>query len=401
MRAELDRREEIATWAVPMLLFTLTTCVESMSWNQLGAFTPLYLRELGVAARDVPTWTGAMSSLGWLLALPLAPFWGVWADRYSRKAVIVRSALGEGIIFGGWALAHDPWTALFFRCLNGFILGNTGVMLAVQASTTPARRLGLAVGVVSAGAPLGRAFGPALGSLLIHLVDIRGMLLVDSVLSFAAGGLLTLALREPERARPRHVAVLRLLRDAVGEIAGHALVRRLFVAMTLAMTGMWITYPFVPIFVGRQAGGMDVPTAVGLVVSGTAAAQAMASPFWGRLVDRFGHVSVLTLTSVVAALAAAAAGFTASIGALAAALVVYSAFTAAIQTSVMALLARVVSPERRGAVLGQVLFPFYVAGLVGPPIGTLLFPAGQPGVFLGSALLTLAPIALLTGSRRS
>src|ERR1035437_6045368 len=120
-----SRTSSAAGWAVIAVLFAATTGVESMSWSQLTAYTPLYLHELHVPADQVP---------GWILALPLAPFWGVLADRYSRKLIIVRSAAIEALVFGGWALSTSPWMALLFRSLNGFILGNTGVMLAVQAS---------------------------------------------------------------------------------------------------------------------------------------------------------------------------------------------------------------------------------------------------------------------------
>ncbi len=191
-----SRASSASGWAVVAVLFAATTCVESMSWNQLSAYTPLYLRELHVPAAQVPAWIAAISSLGWIVALPLAPLWGVLADRYSRKAVIVRSAVIEAVIFAGWALSTDPLTALAFRSLNGFVLGNTGVMLAVQASTTPKQRLGLAIGIVAAGSPAGRAVGPILGALLVHLVDVRGMLLFDAGLS------LVMAVT-PDRRHPR------------------------------------------------------------------------------------------------------------------------------------------------------------------------------------------------------
>src|ERR1700730_5719636 len=212
------RTSSAPAWAVIAVLFAATTCVESMSWTQLTAYTPFYLRELHVPADQVPGWIAAMSSLGWILALPLAPFWGVLADRYSRKVIIVRSAVLEALIFGGWALSTSPWSALLFRSLNGFILGNTGVMLAVQASTTPKQRLALAVGIVGAGSPAGRAVGPILGAFLVHFVDVRGMLLVDSALSALMAVLLTVVMRETDHERPADLRVLSLLRGAVEEI---------------------------------------------------------------------------------------------------------------------------------------------------------------------------------------
>jgi MFS transporter, DHA1 family, multidrug resistance protein len=237
-----------------------------MSWSQLTAYTPLYLRELHVPANQVPGWIAAMSSLGWILALPLAPFWGVLADRYSRKLIIVRSAAIEALVFGGWALSTSPSMALIFRSLNGFILGNTGVMLAVQASTTPKQRLALAVGIVGAGSPAGRAVGPILGALLVHNVDVRGMLLFDSALSILMALLLTLIMRETDHARPEDLRVLSLLRGALNEILGKPLVWRLFLATAITQVGLWTILPYVPIYIARLEPSNTV-TAVGVVLS--------------------------------------------------------------------------------------------------------------------------------------
>src|ERR1700674_217812 len=292
-----SRAGTAAGWAVIAVLFAATTCVESMSWTQLTAYTPLYLHELHVPADQVPGWIAAMSSLGWILALPLAPFWGVLPDRYSRKLVIVRSAVLEALVFGGWALSTSPWMALLFRSLNGFILGNTGVMLAVQASTTSTQRLALAVGIVGAGSPAGRAIGPILGALLVHVVDVRGMLLFDSALSIVMAVPLVVIMREADHARPADLRVLSLLRGALAEIVSKPLVWRLFLATAITQVGLWTILPYVPIYIGRLAPTNTV-TAVGVVLSAVGLGQAVASPLWGIAMQRFGHVWVLNLTSI-------------------------------------------------------------------------------------------------------
>jgi MFS family permease len=372
-----------------------------MSWTQLSAYTPLYLRELHVPAAQVPGWIAAMSSLGWILALPLAPFWGVFADRYSRKLVIVRSAAIEALIFGGWALSTSPWMVLVFRSLNGFVLGNTGVMLAVQASTTPRQRLALAVGIVGAGSPAGRAVGPILGALLVHLVDVRGMLLFDAALSASMAVLLTVVLREAEHVRPADLRVASLLRGALAEITGKPLVWRLFLATAVVQIGLWTYLPYAPIYIARLSPG-DTVTAVGVVLSAVGLGTAIASPLWGIAMPRFGHVTVLNVTSVGSALALATVGLSHNLIPFAAALVVNGVFSAAILTASMAVMAATVSPERRGAVLGQILFPFYFGGVAGPLVGAVAFGAGQPVVFGIAAVLSLAPlVVLLTMPRES
>ena len=391
---QATRRATAATWAVLAALFAATTCVESMSWTQLTAYAPLYLRELHVPAAQVPGWIAAMSSLGWMVALPLAPFWGVLADRYSRKAVIVRSAIFEAVIFAGWALSTSPWSALAFRSLNGLVLGNTGVMLAVQASTTPRERLAIAVGIVGAGSPAGRAVGPLLGSLLVHLIDVRGMLVVDAVASAAMAVLLTVLMREGEHVRPVDVRVLSLLRGALAEIAGKPVLWRLFVATTLAQIGLWTVLPYVPIYIGRLAPSNTV-TAVGVVLSAVGLAQAIASPLWGFAIRHSGHVLVLSATSIGSAVALGIAALAQSLPLFAFALLANGVFAAAILTASMAVMSATVSPERRGAVLGQILFPFYVGGVVGPLLGGAVFATGQVAVFGVAALLCLAPLIVL------
>jgi MFS family permease len=391
-------RGTVAGWAAIAVLFAATTCVESMSWTQLTAYTPLYLRELHVPAAQVPGWIAAMSSLGWILALPLAPFWGVLADRYSRKLVIVRSAAIEAVVFAGWALATSPVIALVFRSLNGFILGNTGVMLAVQASTTPRQRLALAVGIVGAGSPAGRALGPILGAALVHIIDVRGMLLVDSALSVLMAILLSVFMRESPHERPADLRVLSLLRGALDEIVSKPLVWRLFLATTIVQVGLWTMLPYVAIYIGRLATS-DPITAVGVVLSAVGLGQAIASPLWGIAIQRVGHRAVLNATSIGAAVALTTVALSHSLPVFAFGLIANGVFAGAILTASMAVLASTVSPERRGAVLGQILFPFYLGGVLGPPLGALAFGAGQPVVFGIAAVLSLAPLVVLLTMR--
>src|SRR5258707_9985883 len=112
-------------WRALLALFTLAGVVESQAFGHLGAFTPLFLPQLGVAGREVPTWTGILSALGFVIGLPLLPFWGVWADRYGRKLIIVRSAYVEGVLFTVAGLSPNVWVLALARLLSGFVLGNT------------------------------------------------------------------------------------------------------------------------------------------------------------------------------------------------------------------------------------------------------------------------------------
>src|SRR6266480_3034357 len=73
-------------WRVLLGMFCFSSVIEITAWGHLQAFAPLFLdRELGMDAANIPFWTGVLAALPLCVAVPLAPFWGVLADRYSRK----------------------------------------------------------------------------------------------------------------------------------------------------------------------------------------------------------------------------------------------------------------------------------------------------------------------------
>jgi MFS family permease len=111
--------------------------------------------------------------------------------------------------------------------------------------------------------------------------------------------------------------------------------------------------------------------------------------------QRFGHVAILNLTSIGAFVALTAVGLSHDLWVFAIALFLNGVCAAAILTASMAVMATTVSPERRGAVLGQILFPFYVGGLLGPIIGAVAFGHGQPVIFAIAAVLSLAPLVVM------
>src|SRR5690348_8318876 len=80
----------VQPWQVVLSLFGITSLVESLCVSHVFAFLPLYLRLVGLPESAVPHWTGFLLSGVFICGLPLVPFWGAWADKYGRKAIIVR-----------------------------------------------------------------------------------------------------------------------------------------------------------------------------------------------------------------------------------------------------------------------------------------------------------------------
>jgi len=117
-------------WRRLALVFATASFVETVSFGHFLTFLPLLVRSLGVTDAGLAVTVGILSVGAFIAGLPLVPFWGAWADRYSRKAVIVRSAAVETVLFLLLSRVGEVWQLFVLVPLAGLVLGNTGVMLS-------------------------------------------------------------------------------------------------------------------------------------------------------------------------------------------------------------------------------------------------------------------------------
>ncbi len=93
-------------WRRVLVVLTVALLLEVTTFSHVGAFVPLYLEtELQLAPAEVKLWTGLVAGLPLAIALCLAPFWGVWAERYSPKLIIVRAQAFELVVYLGMVFA--------------------------------------------------------------------------------------------------------------------------------------------------------------------------------------------------------------------------------------------------------------------------------------------------------
>jgi MFS transporter, DHA1 family, multidrug resistance protein len=378
-------------WRVTVALFALTGIVESFAFGHLSAFTPLYLEQLNVRPDLIPRWTGVLAAISFLLGIPLLPFWGVWADRYSRKLVIIRSSYAAALMFALLALSGNVWQLAGARMLSGLVLGNTGVMLAVQAEITPRDRLGLAIGLVTAGNPLGIALGPLFGGFIVQRWGVATLLLIDAALTLVVALLLTILLREEPRVRRSDARIGVLLWESVANIARSPLVLRLFGLAFVVMLGISLATPFVPLRISQLYGGPETQVAViiGAIVSSMGVAMAISTPFWGRLSDRIGYVPVLRAGVLCVALMFGVQALAWSLPLFVAGRIGQGLVQGGIDSAIVALIALRTPADKRASVLNLSRLPVQLTWFLGPILGALLSPLGLLTIFGAAALLSL------------
>jgi MFS family permease len=363
-------------WQTTVLLFAVTSFVESLAFGHLSAFTPQFLREIGVAGAQVERWTGILSALGFILGLPLLPFWAVWADRFGRKPIIIRSSVAAALIYALTASAGTLNTTAFARFLGGFVLGNTGVMMALQADITPKDRLGRAVAFISAGSPLGMAVGPALGGRIAELYGIRTLLWIDTVLTAVVVLMLVVFLREEPRTFEQPKGTRDGIRQAVSALVHTPGVRSVCVAAFVIAFGFSAVSPYVPLLTEHLYRGGHLLETIGMVISAFGVPMAIATPVWGPIADRFGHLQVLRFCCASAAAAMLGHAVAGSVSGLLASRVLLGACAGGLSSMTMVLLALYSPPSRRSAVLTLSLLPNQLAWFTGPLAGSIVVGLG-------------------------
>jgi len=386
-----------------LALFSIASVIETLGISQIAAFLPLDLKAMGLPAATIPRWVGFLNALVFIFGLPLVPVWGVLADKYSRKLVIVRSAVVEALVFGLVALSRQPWELAGSLLLVGFQLGNTGVMLATVRDATPRARLGTAVAVFGAMSPIGFAAGPAVGGLLLdHLhTSIAAVYGLSSALSVASAIMLTVCLREVRPAVVPAGSVVALARAAMRGVFTDAVTRRLFTLFGCVLLARQMAWPFLPLVVERASGSQaGLASAIALVVGTAALVGGVISPVAGVVGDRIGFRPVLIAALVGAGVMLAWLPAAPTVFWLAVASGAVAACSAAVSAMVFGLLAVEVPAERRSATLNLVYLPLYLAGIAGPAAGALIVGMGLRVVFYGAALVVAAGVLLAVGRLR-
>ena len=390
---ETRDRDGRADWKRIVLVFWLTSMVEGIGVSQVFAFLAADLRLVGVPDSDRAPFVGLFSALIFVVGMPLVPLWGVWADKYSRKAVVVRSCLVEAGVFVCVALSREPWQLAASLLLIGFQLGNTGIMIGAIRDVVPRRRIGTVIAVFGASGPIGFAAGPTLGGILVDGLGwpLPSIFWVSALLSIATAALVWFGSVE---VRPPVVPGGRVLPLAYGALRatlGDPTVRRIFAIFGVAFLANQMSRPYQALIVESIVGkGPGLASSIGFVAGTAALVGAVIAPIGGVVGDRIGFRPVLLVSLFVGGFALLAVPLVHAIPPLAVAVLVSTAANALVGAMIVGLLATEVPVERRSQTLNLVYLPLYGAGIVGPLVGGAVSAVlGPTGPFWAGATVFL------------
>jgi len=355
-------------------------------------FLPLFLhRDLGIPnGPKLALWTGVAASVtGFALAIT-SPIWGMLADRYGRKPMLVRAMIGGGVSVGLIGLVRTVQELTLLRVVQGATSGTVAAATALVAGETPLAEMGWALGILSSSIALGSAIGPAAGGVAANLIGLRATFIAGGILLLVAAVPVIVVVRESapaasHRQRPRPLAGLRAA--GPGTLAA---VTILIVAQVLLQASYTAAQQLVVLRLLQFDPGA-ASTVTGAAFAAGGIATAIAGVTYARLLRRTGYRLLAGTAAFLMAAAIAAAAAAPNLALEVAAFVLASLLFGALIPAFGAMIGLQTPSQVQASVFGFSSSAVALGFGIGPLSGGLI--ASRAGV--GTALTAAAAVALV------
>ncbi len=160
-------------------------------------FIPLFIRDvLRVEAVDMRgIYVAAFAFCGHISFAVFNPIWGMLADRYGRRIMLLRANFGAALLFPLMVFAHHISTLLLLRFVTSAFSGTVNAAQTLVVSTTPREHQGFALGALSSAVWGGNMLGLLCGGLIVHYYGYLWAFISCGIM-FLLGGIIVLFARE-------------------------------------------------------------------------------------------------------------------------------------------------------------------------------------------------------------
>ncbi|HEU5423006.1 MAG TPA: MFS transporter, partial [Nitrolancea sp.] len=199
-----DDGAETIPWRRNLYVLWIGETLTILGFSMCYPFLPFYLADLGARSfASQALWSGALLAASAGFMTITSPFWGMAADRYGRKPMLVRAMFCGALTTGLMGLVVAPWQLLILFILDGALSGTVSAAMTLVASTTPKERLGYALGLLQTAVFTGISLGPLVGGVLADRVGYRPVFGLGSLLLIVAALLALTLTRERFVRAPR------------------------------------------------------------------------------------------------------------------------------------------------------------------------------------------------------
>lgn len=348
-------------------------------------FMPIFVEQLGVKGDQVAFYSGLAISVSAISAAFVSPIWGILADKYGRKPMMIRAGLAMTITMGGLAFVPNVFWLLFLRFLNGVFTGFVPNATALIASQVPKDRSGYALGTLSTGVVAGTLTGPFVGGFIAEIFGIRNVFLLVGSFLFLAAILTILFIKENFQPVPKEKALP--TKEFFTSVKYPFLLINLFLTSFVIQFAAQSIGPILALYVRDLGQKENLLFVSGLIVSSMGFSSMMSAGIMGKLGDKVGNHRLLVVAQVYSVFIYLLCANATSPFKLGFYRFLFGLGTGALIPGVNALLSKITPKVGISRVFAFNQVFFYLGGVVGPIAGSVVARQfGYHSVFYATAL---------------
>ena len=355
---------------------------------------PLFLEEdIGISDPvKLNAWVGFIQSAAYITLAVFAPIWGHLADRYSRRAMLIRAMFGGGIVISLMTFVNSPWQLLVLKAIQGSLTGTVAAATVLTASITPAAQLAFALGLLQTMIQVGNSLGPLIGGVISDFFGYRAAFFSTGLtLGLAALIVFKWVDKDVPPAAETKPSRLSLFPDMRPVAASPLLITIMLVTVGINMA-VNAASPMLPLFLKSLASSasetpVHIASSSGIVLGVGAAFTALAAALVGKFSSAIGYWKTLFFCLCAGAILTLPQVFVTNMVQLTVLRAASSFFTGGAVPVINAIIAVSADRKHQGTVFGINAAAASAGCALGPMIGSAAAMLSYRAVFLASTLI--------------
>lgn len=289
------------SWRMTLIVMSISQFLSGVGFSFVLPFFPFYFQKLGVEDQaDALMWYGWASFVFGMTMAISAPIWGIMADRYGRKLMVLRSMLAGAVILGLMGLATQPWHLVMLRFFQGMTTGTVAASVTLVSSVTPSANLGSSLGMMQTSVLIGSSTGPLIGGFLADRFGYRIPCGLTTVILFFGALLVFFGASERFVPPQNHKSNGFKIMLSISRTPGFFAILTIFFLVYIFST---LVSAILPFFVKNLIKNPDLAaTYTGLFLFSFGLFAGISAVFFGKIGDRFGHMKVLMISLILTGL---------------------------------------------------------------------------------------------------
>ena len=281
--------------------------------------------------------------------------WGMLADRFGRKIMLLRASYGAAIFYPMLAFAPNVWCLIAIRFFCSFFSGTVNPAQTLLVSTTPSDKHGFVLGTLSTSTWSGNMLGYLAGGMIVHFThdNYKVAFMTCGIIYLISGLLVHIFVREnfvrpAKRADGGKAAKLKY---KFSELATPAVVWLLVMFLLMGISRR-IEQPFLAEQVRTVHGDNGAAFFTGIISAAAALGGVISGIVIGHLCDRMPPRKLLIPILLLSGTATTVQAFAPNITVLIAARFFTYLAAGGLQPVLQVMLTKVTPPELKGTFFG-------------------------------------------------